>query len=632
MLLPSEAGWGEVEPGGDGWALVTVGADGRIAVTGRLGDGSPLTETSFLSARFGAPDPVHEAALFAEPYRPIPERGWVGGRIVFRDQPGVSDFDGRFRWVKFPDSREVLYPLGFDRSVWGLGSRYVRPVTPRILTQLADVFHNAELSLIGPTAPGSGAATGALDRVLTWQANNRIVHYGPETLAASATPGTGAVAGSFTDPATRRVVRFHGVAFQKQGLAAGTFVNGAKSGALRILPGTDFSFPGSEDAGPLARIAIPGTGATEPDESPVARDTAAAGLYGGLLEEAGQLRGALESVRLTATGGISGVVWIDGVRQAFRGDLGSGGLVTADSGAVPGAVLHMVLTRIDGSADGFGLAGTVESGGLTFSLDAQRQPVFSLPVPAPQAGRHTVAVRAPDGTDGNLAPAGDGYGNVNVAYTGSCTGSLVLADGTRTTFAGHVGRAYDDGGTETAEWSFHRGLYPTGRARLPRGYLAAKLFFRDVPGVSDVDGAVRWVKQSGALPMGTYPVFDLSPALVGSRYVAPAAGTRALPGLADGEHNVWLRFLGVDLSVADGVQGQRDRVATWSRSNRILHYGPRRLTVTFDVRTGLVSGTCVDGPDGVDLRFGGAVIQKQAVATGFTTAQGRSGLFGVDAR
>jgi hypothetical protein len=621
LVLPSEAGWGTEEPGGDGWALVNVASSGVLTLSGRLGDGSVYTDTASLSAEGGA-------TLFGEFYRPASQRGWIAGEVTFRDQPGISDFDGRLRWKKYADVRELLYPDGFDVVVWALGGKHVAPaVGQRVLSGLADQEHNAELSLIGPTAPVSGATVGALDRVVSWRANQTLVHFGPERLSGVAVASTGFVSGRFFDPATRRDVGFGGVAFQKQGLAAGTFVNGTKSGALRILPGTDFTFPGSEDAGPLARIATPRTGAAGPAESTVAWDAAAAGLYGGVLEEGGRLRGALESVRLTAAGGISGVVWIDGVRQAFRGTLG-GGPISADSGAV----LALDLNRIDGSADGFGLAGTVESGGTAFSLDAQRQPVFSRSDPAPQAGRHTVALRAPDGIDGNVAPAGDGYGNVNVAFTGACTGTVVLADGTRTTFAGHVGRAYDDGGTETAEWSFHRALYPTGRARLPRGYLAAKLYFRDVPGVSDVDGAVRWVKQPGAVPTGTYPGFDLSPALVGSRYVAPAAGTRALPGLADEEHNVWLRFLGVDLSSADGVQGERDRVATWNRSNRILHYGPRRLTVTFDVRTGLVSGSCVDGPDGVDLRFGGAVLQKQALATGFTTAQGWSGLFGVEAR
>jgi hypothetical protein len=102
---------------------------------------------------------------------------------------------------------------------------------------LAPTSRNAELSLIGPSAP-SPAVNGSLDRVLTWLETNRLVYPGPEKLSGTSDARNGKVSGTYTDPATKKAIPFSGVVFQKQNLAGGVFVNGARSGALRILPGT----------------------------------------------------------------------------------------------------------------------------------------------------------------------------------------------------------------------------------------------------------------------------------------------------------------------------------------------------------------------------------------------------------
>ncbi|MCB1092742.1 MAG: hypothetical protein KDL87_14495, partial [Verrucomicrobiae bacterium] len=500
MLLPSKPGWGVGEPGGDGWATVSCSRSGAVLVKGKLGDGTLFSETCYLSAD-------GEASLYRNLYRSIPSRGRIGGRIGFRDLAGVSDFDGTLQWTKFADPREARYAEGFDVEVSAIGSRFVPPVPgQRILGQLADAHHNAELSLIGPTAPNAG--DGVTDRVLSWQSNDRLVHYGPEKLSGTVSRKNGAAAGLFYDPVTRKKVLFAGVALQKQGRVGGVFVNGSASGAVRILPGEDFTYPGSETAGLLGRVDVPMEPAEDPLEGVEPFAPGVAGLYGGLLtrhQDDLSGTGALEGVKVTAAGAVSGVLWIEGVKLGFKGalDLNGDTLIRIVRKSQPAVVLRLQLVKMDPNVtireDGFGFAGTVSlDDGVTldYSVDAQRKPVFTKVERAPQEGGYTLAMRVPDGVDELLEPGGDGYGTMKVGYTGTCTGLVVLAEGTRTSFGGHVGGVYDDRGLPVAEWSFHRGLY----GKSPKGYVAGKLFFRRSDGIGDLDGAWHWVKQAGASP------------------------------------------------------------------------------------------------------------------------------------
>jgi glucose/arabinose dehydrogenase len=626
-LLPSESGRPADEPGGDGWAVVAVQSGGDVTVSGRLGDGTPFTEAAFVSGNL-------EIALFSWLYRTTPagERGRVGGRLVLGDVPGVSDFDGRMEWRKFPDVREARYASGFRVRPWMIGSRHVAPAAgQRLLSQLVDEHPNAELSFIGTAAPFTDEP--ALDRVVSWLASNRIVHYGPERLGGTASTVNGAVSGGYFQPATGELVAFSGVTFQKQGIAAGVFLNGPVSGAVRILPGTTFSFPGSEDAGPLAVATSPITPAAAPTLLAATFSAAAAGRYGGVVTQGGVATGALEDVIVTAARAVSGTVWIEGQRFVFRGTVGVDGSFETSiprRGGLDPVVVRFQLELLEGSADGFGLAGGAEIDFVTHDLQARRLPVFTRTSPLPQAGLYTLAVLAPDGTDAGFAPAGDGYGSVRLGTNGVCTGLVVLADGTRATLAGHVGRAYADGTTMVSEWSFHRGLY----GRVPLGFVAGKVTFREVAGISDLDGEWRWVKLPGAPPATRYADgIDETRSVVGSVYAAPAPGERALAGLADAFHNIWLRFSGANVSALEGQDVLAlDRVATWTGSNAVLYFGPERVTLSFNPRNGLLGGTFSDARTGVNVAFGGAVLQSQNLVTGASQGPAESGRFSVEAR
>ena len=488
LLLPSAPGWGEDQPGGDGWATANLSSTGAFSLTGALGDGTKFTETGYLSAD-------NEISLYADLYAKSSAKGFIGGQLVFRDLTG-SDLDGALQWHKGKDTRATLYPTGFDESVHLIGARFVAPAANSfVLSQLSNQHYNAELSLIGPTAPAT--VSDSLDKVLSWLTSNKLVHYGEQSLSGQASARNGSITGSFTDPLTKARIAFAGVVLQKQGIAGGVFVNRTASGALRILPGTDFKYPGSETAPTLARLTNSALPAGSPQLSAQSSfPPAAAGTYWGTLKSpADQVHGGLEAGTLTSTGTISGTLWIDGVRQSLRAIAGQATTL------VDGSIVTLNVALIDGVTDGYVLQGSVSINGAVSALLAERLPAYTVASPSPWKAAYTLAVSAPSTVEAMTEPGGDGYGTVTVAAAGTCTGQITLADGTKVTLGGHAGSAYTDNGATVASWSFHRGLY----GKTPKGYLAGKLTFRLVDGLSDLDGDWRWVKQNGALPAAIYP-------------------------------------------------------------------------------------------------------------------------------
>jgi hypothetical protein len=121
--------------------------------------------------------------------------------------------------------------------------------------------------------------------------------------------------------------------------------------------------------------------------------------------------------------------------------------------------------------------------------------------------------------------------------------------------------------------------------------------------------------------------------VVGSRYTPPPVGQRAFPGLTNTLYNTWLRLSGPDMSPLPTLDlTTLDRATTWTTANTILYYGPDKITLTFTAATGLITGTCVDAKRGVNLTFGGALLQKQSLVTGRYAAGARTGLMVMQAR
>ncbi len=620
LLLPSAPGSGADEPGGDGWARLNVSPAGVVKITGRHGDGTPLLETAYLSA-------AGECALFAELYRSRPVKGRFGGWLHFREIDDVSDCDGLMQWMKRADAREKRYADGFDLEVPALGSRYTAPPSgERLLEELEDAEPNASLSLIAANLPAGTA--GEIERVLSWLGSNALRHYGPETLGGSAARGTGLVSGSYRAADGSVRTAFTGVVLQKQGMAGGQFAWGNQTGALRIVPGTDFPYPGSEDADAVRQVALPQDEPPPLTLHPRNFEQAAAGLYGGIITLLNAQRspsGSLEGLRVSKTGAVTGSLWLLGQRYALRGQFDVTGLATIviNRPNLSAIVVTLQLRLAAGTIDGYHLTGTVTIGASEQLVDAQRLPGYSPQTRAPQEGAYTLIMVVSDLADPNDEPGGDGYATLKVSHLARCTGSLVLADGTKTTFSGHVSRS--------GEWSLHRALY----GKPARGFVAGKATFRDEAGVSDVDGIWRWVKQGGApSPQGAYPGgIDTIRQVVGSRYTAPARNECAWATLDDDWHNIWSRFAGPNLSTAAGVTiTELDRALTWTAANKIIYHGPEKLSAKLNARTGLVTGSYEDRTRGIRAPFGSVLLQKQDFVSGcYQTANG-SGRFWMQPR
>ncbi|MCW0219581.1 MAG: MBG domain-containing protein, partial [Prosthecobacter sp.] len=605
MLLPGPAEQTEDTPSGDGWATVSISSTGAVKVSGRLSDGTAFTESAFLSAEA-------DFSLYTELYKAT-ARGQFGGRMALRDVPDVSDFDGQVQWLKPADAKSVTYPAGFSLELWALGSRYTAPATgERALSQLEDAEPNASLSLISTALPeGTGSE---IEHVLSWLPNHKLVHYGPEKLAGSVNRTQGLLTGSYSDPTGSTRLSFLGAVFQKQGLAAGYFLYQGRSGGLRIVPGTDFAYPGSEEAGGMQTLAVAETAETlEQTES--LWSAAAAGTYQGILMGESGPQGGLEKLVVNSSGSFSATLWIQGTRYKIKGAFDASGI--AEITLADGIIVSLQLALVDGTEDVYQLTGSVTTNAETYLVDAQRLPVNTKTAPSPWAGAYTLAVLAPADNDPSTEPGGDGYGLLKVATSGVCTGSLVLSDGTKSTFAGHV--------SQGGEWSLYRALYGSK----PGGFLAGKLTFRDVAGISDFDGVWQWEKAAGA---AAYPGgFALTRNVIGSLYEKPAKGQRAWAELADTDHNVWLRLLGPNFSSVAELTAL-DRALTWSSADKLTYYGPEKISLTFTSTSGLVTGSVVDKNQGLNQRFAGVLLQKQATVTGAYQTTAGSGRFLMQSR
>ncbi|MES2596699.1 MAG: hypothetical protein V4662_15260 [Verrucomicrobiota bacterium] len=603
FLLPRTITGSATVPEGEGYGSAKVSASGIITASGKTGDGVAFTSSGFLTA--------DKQWHFFQPL--YSSQGQIGGVLTFRDVAAVSDLDGPLSWIKNPKPTNASYPLGFNLTPSFIGAIYTPPITgQRALSSLADQHYNARLTLAGLPIPNGGFA-----KTVNWLGTNAISYFGPETLTASLVASTGILTGSYRDPMTRLSVSFAGAVLQKQQIAGGSFLLANKAGDLVIEPGINFGYPGSDPAGVLRRTAVPSVLPTPLLVSTSLFSGLAAGTYGGLLRRGTDMTGGLENLVIAQTGALSGTVIILGKRYAFKGTMGSDGrstIVISRTG-LPNITGELQLTRVDFTADSWQISGTFTADGLTHTVEASHYPAYVAVAPASQAGKYTLAVRAPDAVDPVQQPGGDGYANLTVSATGDCTGTLTLADGTPVTFGGRV--------TRSAEWFVHRSLYGTSG-----GYLVGKLTFRDVGAVSDLDGSLRWVKPAAVSGTISYPGgFDSARTLVGSRYTPPASGQRAFGALANSLYNGWMRFSGPDMSTLPILDlNALDRVVTWTVANQLLYYGPDKVTISFSSSTGLLTGTYVDAVKKVSLSFGGALLQKQGLVSGRYAAGAKTGL------
>ncbi len=231
LALPHDPAADATEsPAGDSVGTGFIHASGRYWFRLHLADGALCTLGGTASGE-------GELFCFGAPY-PGREPGLLAGKLVARALANVSDLDGQWRWTRPADlPRPELYPAGFDVTRAAVASLYEAPARgERVLGMLADGEANALWSLrdgnLNPV-PSS--------RHVTWDDRNRVTGADlpeDEFLQVRVSPRDGLVSGLYRKQVNDgfQLVRFFGVALQRQGLVTGHFPGRAQSGWFVLEP------------------------------------------------------------------------------------------------------------------------------------------------------------------------------------------------------------------------------------------------------------------------------------------------------------------------------------------------------------------------------------------------------------
>ncbi|MDP9291235.1 MAG: CAP domain-containing protein, partial [Verrucomicrobiota bacterium] len=206
-VLPA-AGAGS--PAGSGYATVTVSAAGMVSVAGRLGDGSPFTSSSGLTAG-------NTFTLFSRLYAAT---GSIGGEVTFQSASD-SDFSGTLTWVKPARPADKFYPNGFSAQVEFIGSRYTPPAANSVGSG-------------GTVSFSGGNLAQAFSQPITISKKIIVSLPNAQRVTAALNPTTGVFSGSFRSPQTLTLKTFHGAFVQKQNAGAGYFLGTDMAGEVTV--------------------------------------------------------------------------------------------------------------------------------------------------------------------------------------------------------------------------------------------------------------------------------------------------------------------------------------------------------------------------------------------------------------
>jgi hypothetical protein len=198
-------------PGGDSYGTITIDKAGRIRFSGRLADGTSVSQSTFVSKGGQWP-------LYAPLYR---GEGSLYGWMLFNGSE-QADVLGDITWIKPQMPSTWYYPSGFAINVSAWGSSYRRPPrgTPILNVPTAALEFNSANQYRGIT------------NHVTIDGHNRVTNLSANSLQMAFSTATGLFSGWVIDPITWYRVPFRGVVLQRQGLAAGYFRSWDQTGEV----------------------------------------------------------------------------------------------------------------------------------------------------------------------------------------------------------------------------------------------------------------------------------------------------------------------------------------------------------------------------------------------------------------
>ena len=246
------------------------------------------------------------------------------------------------------------------------------------------------------------------------------------------------------------------------------------------------------------------------------------GKYVGLINGLDVAHSGKIAITSTGTGAFTGTVVVGGVTYKLKGTFNAQGEYSIN-------IPRKGLSPITGTLK-FGLppGDDVITGTFNNAPIAASNAIYQKTTPPAQAGRYTVKIPSdPSQTESASSPQGHSIGTLVVAPTGTLTFAGTLADGTKFS----QGTALARGGV----WYLFIPLYAKTGPQL--GVLQGTIQFRETAAVSDLDGAVTWVRpgltKTPFPATAVYPLgFQLSTRLYGAAY-DPKGSVGVTPASAD---------------------------------------------------------------------------------------------------
>jgi hypothetical protein len=213
-------------PNGHSYGSVVIRKDGSVTLSGRVADGTSISQSTGLS-RLGQ-WPLH-VSMNKESARLV---GW----LKIQKQSGGNIRGTNLYWIKDPVAKDKLYPGGFKLALQGLGSTFT-PITNNtgsVLTSsnwIAAVYG-------GDLFDGNDIPTWITTRVWLRPPATFTAEASSENLKLSVSKSTGVIQGAFTDPANGRRATIGGVVLQQSNLGRGYFTSTNTAGAFALAPAT----------------------------------------------------------------------------------------------------------------------------------------------------------------------------------------------------------------------------------------------------------------------------------------------------------------------------------------------------------------------------------------------------------
>lgn len=306
----------------------------------------------------------------------------------------------------------------------------------------------------------------------------------------------------------------------------------------------------------------------------------------------------LLTFKLTDQGKFSGKLVLGGTSYSCSGQFGTDLRAQFTIVRNPPSTAVVVALQLAPISDR--VTGSVSDGAQTSTVEGYRATFHSTLNPAASfAGKYTLAISG--SADPVPSPKGHGYGAVTVTTAGAVTFSGGLGEGTPVTQKLPL--------ASNGQWAFYVPLHKG------KGSILGWLTLADT-GSSDVSGLLLWTKPAGVA--GTlYPTgFVNEVTTIGSRYIAPASGIRAL-----NFSNSVVRLEGGNLA----APLTQDVSLNGFNKVTLLSAGTNKLAITLSTSSGLISGSFVNPQTLKKSVIKGVLLQKQNFGSGYFLGTNQSG-------